>query len=58
VAEFTKGTWLRPLLEALNEPQRSAFEAAYRALVARAYPCRPDGHTLFPFKRMFIVAVR
>ncbi|MBI3637736.1 MAG: trans-aconitate 2-methyltransferase, partial [Candidatus Rokubacteria bacterium] len=58
VREWTKGTWLRPLLDALAEPERSGFEAAYAALVGRAYPRRPDGRTLFPFRRLFIVARR
>ncbi len=56
VKEWTKGTWLRPLLDALAEPERSGFEAAYGALVTRAYPPRADGHTLFPFRRLFIIA--
>lgn len=56
VKEWTKGTWLRPLLDALQEPDRSAFEAAYAQLVARAYPPRADGRTLFPFRRLFIIA--
>jgi trans-aconitate 2-methyltransferase len=56
VKEWTKGTWLGPLLDALDEPERSRFEARYAELVARAYPRRPDGRTLFPFRRLFIVA--
>jgi trans-aconitate 2-methyltransferase len=56
VKEWTKGTWLRPLLDALEEPARSDFEACYAGLVAHAYPRRPDGRTLFPFRRLFIVA--
>lgn len=56
VAEWTKGTWLAPLLAALAPPARAAFEAEYRRRVARAYPQRPDGKTLFPFRRLFIVA--
>ena len=56
VKEWTKGTWLRPLLDALEEPERSGFEAAYAELVARAYPRRADGRTLLPFRRLFIVA--
>ena len=56
VKEWTKGTWLKPLLDALEEPERSGFEAHYAALVGRAYPRRGDGHTLFPFRRLFIVA--
>ena len=56
VKEWVKGTWLRPLLDALEEPARSRFEASYAELVARAYPRRPDGRTLLPFRRLFIVA--
>jgi trans-aconitate 2-methyltransferase len=57
VKEWTKGTWLKPLLDALEEPERSRFEARYAELVARAYPPRADGRTLFPFRRLFIVAL-
>jgi len=35
---------------------RAAFESEYRRRVAQAYPRRPDGKTLFPFRRLFIVA--
>lgn len=56
VKEWTKGTWLRPLLDALDEPERSRFEACYAELVRRAYPPRSDGLTLFPFRRLFVVA--
>ena len=56
VKEWTKGTWLKPLLDALEGSERSAFEARYAELVAVAYPRRPDGRTLFPFRRLFIVA--
>lgn len=56
VKEWVKGTWLRPLLDALEEPGRGAFEARYATLVASAYPRRPDGRTLFPFRRLFLVA--
>ena len=56
VKEWTKGTWLRPLLDALEEPERTRFEKTYGDLVAAAYPPRPDGRTLFPFRRLFIVA--
>jgi len=56
VKEWTKGTWLKPLLDALDEPERSRFEACYAELVAQAYPRRLDGRTLLPFRRLFIVA--
>jgi trans-aconitate 2-methyltransferase len=57
VKEWTKGTWLSPLLAALDEPERSRFEAGYGERVAKAYPPRRDGKTLFPFRRMFVIAV-
>jgi trans-aconitate 2-methyltransferase len=58
VKEYTKSTWLSPLLAALDEPERSQFEAVYTRLVDAAYPRRPDGKTLFPFRRLFIIATR
>ena len=56
VKEWTKGTWLSPLLAALEEPERSRFEAAYAERVLEAYPRRGDGKTLFPFRRLFMIA--
>ena len=58
VAEWTKGTWLKPMLDALDGDRRRGFEAAYRARIAAAYPPGPDGRTLFPFRRLFIVVRR
>jgi len=58
VKEWTKGTWLMPLLNALDEPEKSEFEVSYSELIADRYPQQPDGTTIFPFKRMFIVAKR
>lgn len=58
VAEWTKSTALRPFLDALAEPERGTFEAEYRARLRQAYPREADGRTLFPFRRMFIVARR
>ena len=58
VVEWTRGSALKPLLDALDEPERSAFLAEYAARIAHAYPRRPDGRTLLPFRRLFIVAVR
>lgn len=57
VKEWTKGTWLKQFLDALAEPERGAFEADYADRLRRAYPARPDGNTLFPFRRLFLLAV-
>ncbi len=56
VVEWTKGTALRPYLDALDEPDRSGFFAAYSARIAAAYPKQADGRTLLPFRRIFFVA--
>jgi trans-aconitate 2-methyltransferase len=58
VAEFVKGSWLTQFLDALEGAERQAFETAYRERVRPAYPPGPDGKTLFPFRRLFIVAQR
>jgi len=58
VAEYTKGSWLKQFLDRLEEPERSAFEADYRVRVIAAYPAEANGQTLFPFRRLFIVAQR
>jgi trans-aconitate 2-methyltransferase len=58
VVEWTRGSALKPLLDALEEPDRSGFRGEYASRIARAYPPRPDGRTLFTFRRLFIIAVR
>ena len=58
VAEWTRGTWLNPFLDALEGEMRAGFEQAYVRLVDAQYPRRADGTTLFPFRRLFIVATK
>ena len=58
VKEWTKGTWLKQFLDELDEADRPAFEEDYARRLREAYPCRPDGRTLFPFRRLFLVARR
>jgi trans-aconitate 2-methyltransferase len=56
VKEWVKGTWLKPLLDALSGADRAAFEADYAQRLRAAYPPLASGVTLFPFKRMFLIA--
>ncbi len=59
VVEWMRGTALRPYLDVLTDPPlREAFLDAFRDRIARAFPAREDGVTLFPFPRLFMVAVR
>lgn len=56
VAEFVKGTQLKRFLDALEMPVRGEFENEYRKRILAAYPKRADGKTLFPFRRLFLLA--
>ncbi|MBI1238543.1 MAG: trans-aconitate 2-methyltransferase [Alphaproteobacteria bacterium] len=56
VLEWVKGTALRPLLAVLDSHHRDVFLSHLAERLARAYPRRDDGVTLFPFRRLFIVA--
>jgi trans-aconitate 2-methyltransferase len=57
VVEWTKGTTLRPYLDVLGA-DADAFLADYAARLRDAYPPEADGRTLFPFRRVFVVATR
>lgn len=58
VFEWVKGTALVPFQDALGAEERLRFEAMYRERLARAYPGIGNGTTLYPFRRLFIVARR
>ena len=56
VLEWVKGTGLRPILNDLDDGEREIFLSEYARRLPAAYPVRPNGHTLYPFRRLFIVA--
>jgi trans-aconitate 2-methyltransferase len=58
VLAWNRGTVLRPVRAALKPDELAAFEADYARRLRAAYPRRSDGRTLFPFRRLFIVACR
>ena len=58
VLEWVTATSLRPILAGLGDADRATFLDRYRERLMRAYPPRPDGITLYPFRRLFFVAVR
>jgi trans-aconitate 2-methyltransferase len=58
VLEWTKGTAVRPLLDRVDPALRADFLATYAEQLRKAYPRRADGMTLFPFRRLFIIARR
>jgi trans-aconitate 2-methyltransferase len=58
VLNWTTGTALRPVLDALDDTLRPQFVEKYRDGLRVAYPHEADGATLFPFRRLFILAER
>lgn len=56
IFDWVKVSALRPVLLALNDQDRARFIYHYLERVRQVYPPEPDGLTLFPFKRIFIVA--
>jgi trans-aconitate 2-methyltransferase len=57
VLDWYRGTGLRPAIAALPPGRVDEFLADYRARMNQAYPAAPYG-TVFPFRRVFVVAVR
>lgn len=58
VLEWVTGTGLRPILNGLADGDREIYLEEYRRRLNVEYPKRPDGFTLYPFRRLFFVAVR
>lgn len=60
VLEWMKGTALRPYLTALSDDPglSAAFLSRLAAVLAEAFPRRPEGVTLMPFPRLFLMARR
>ena len=53
--EWAKATGLRPILNGLAGTERERFIEEYRERLRAAYPRRAGGHTLYPFRRLFMV---
>jgi trans-aconitate 2-methyltransferase len=58
VLTWVRSTVLRPVLARLGDGDAAAFTAEYAAALRDAYPARPDGTTLLPFRRIFAVGSR
>ena len=57
ILEWAKGTVLLPYLQGLGAEAAASLMARYREGLADLYPAQPDGRMLFPFKRLFFVAM-
>ena len=58
VLAWVGSTQLRPVLAQLSDAEGAEFTDAYAAALREAYPLRPDGTTLLPFRRIFAVGHR
>ena len=58
VYEWVEATGLRPILNGLGDADRERFVEVYRERLRAAYPRRTGGHTLYPFRRLFMVVTR
>ncbi len=59
VFNWVSGSALTAYLPKLHDDtERSAFSDAYKAKLRKAYPRSADGKTVFPFRRLFVVAVK
>lgn len=58
VFEWVRATGARPVLEALPDDLRPAFEDEFRARLREAYPADASGRVILPFRRVFAVAHR
>jgi trans-aconitate 2-methyltransferase len=58
VLSWVSGTVLRPVLARLAPTEAAELTAAYAEALRAAYPPRPDGTTVLPFRRIFAVGKR
>jgi trans-aconitate 2-methyltransferase len=58
VLGWVSGTVLRPVLARLSTADAADLTAEYAAALRAAYPVRPDGTTVLPFRRVFAVGSR
>lgn len=55
---WVEAAGLRPVIDGLTSAEFTAFRSAYLERLRAAYPSLPDGRTLFPFQRLFLVIHR
>lgn len=58
ILQWYRGTGLRPYFDALSSADAERFSSDYLRELRLAYPPRPFGPVLFPFRRLFVIAYR
>lgn len=54
--DWVKGTFLRPVLEVMDDENRDQFTKAYLSAITKEYPRQANHKILLPFRRIFMVA--
>ena len=57
VFEWVKGSGLRPILNGLRDADRNWFLEVYKRRLRETYPKHSGNRTLYPFRRLFLVAL-
>lgn len=57
ILEWYRGTGLRPYLNVLPEGKKAEFEQDVMSRLIEAYPKQKNGEIIFPFPRLFFMAV-
>ena len=57
VFEWVMGSGLRPILNGLSDTERNRFLKVYKERLRDAYPKVSGNRTLYPFPRLFIIAL-
>jgi trans-aconitate 2-methyltransferase len=57
VVDWIRSTALQPVMDKLEADEAAEFLRLYGERVRKAYPKRSNGITLFPFRRLFILAM-
>lgn len=58
IIDMLSTTGLRPFLDPLTPAEKQSFLADYRKAIAPHYPVMDDGLLLYPFPRLFLLAVK
>lgn len=58
IIDMLSTTGLRPFLDPLGPAEKQSFLADYRKAIAPHYPVMDDGLLLYPFPRLFLLAVK
>ncbi len=59
IVDFYSGTGLKPYLEGLPSAElKCRFKASVLEIYKSLFPIRANGNVLFPFRRIFAIAVR